>query len=119
MTMMMDLKRELPWLDEEERARCQKYEAMSDEEVLHMLRVYAARLDHPPAKYEVPDADYFRKRFGPWPRVLEKAGLKPLSPTKLRRQEADRKKRLASRKRAAAKRINHTDTFSGQRDTRL
>lgn len=109
MTMMMDIRRELPWLNEEERARCQQYEDMTDEEVLDLLRKYAAQLDHPPAKYEVPDADYFRKRFGPWPRVLEKAGLKPFSPTKVRRQEADRKKRLASRKRAAAKRTNHTD----------
>jgi hypothetical protein len=96
--MMMDLKRELPWLDEQERARCEKYEEMSDEEVLHLLRVHAARLDHLPAKHEIPDADYYRKRFGPWPRVLEKAGLKPPSPSKLRRQEADRKKRLERRR---------------------
>ena len=73
--MMMDLKRELPWLDEQERARCEKYEEMSDEEILHLLRVHAARLDHLPAKHEIPDADYYRKRFGPWPRVLEKAGF--------------------------------------------
>lgn len=111
--MMMDLKRELPWLDEEERARCRRYEDMSDEEVLGLLRIYAAQLDHLPAKYEIPDADYFRKRFGPWPRVLEKAGLKAPSPTKLRRQEADRKKRQESRKRTAEKKqpkvTNHTE----------
>lgn len=111
--MMMDLKRELPWLDEEERARCWQYEKMSDEEVLGLLRIYAARLDHLPAKHEIPDADYFRKRFGPWPRVLEKAGLKAPSPTKLRRQEADRKKRQESRKRTAEKKqpkvTNHTE----------
>ena len=107
--MMMDLKRELPWLDEQERARCEKYEEMSDEEVLHLLRVHAARLDHLPAKHEIPDADYYRKRFGPWPRVLEKAGLKPPSPTKLRRQEADRKKRLESRKRAAARKSRNNE----------
>ena len=107
--MMMDLKRELPWLDEQERARCEKYEEMSDEEVLHLLRVHAASLDHLPAKYEIPDADYYRKRFGPWPRVLEKAGLKPPSPTKLRWQEADRKKRLESRKRAAARKSRNNE----------
>ena len=107
--MMMDLKRELPWLDEQERARCEKYEAMSDEEVLNLLRTYAAGLDHLPTKNDIPDADYYRKRFGPWPRVLEKAGLKPPSPTKLRRQEADRKKRLESRKRAAARKVHAKD----------
>lgn len=70
--------------------------------MLELLRTYASHLDHLPAKYEIPDADYFRKRFGPWPRVLEKAGLKVPSPTKLRRQEADQKKRNACRKRAAS-----------------
>ena len=106
MTMMMDIRRELPWLNEEERARCRQYEGMTDEEVLELLRKYAARLDHIPAKYEIPDADYFRKRFGPWPRVLEKAGLKPPSPTKQRRMEASRRKRKAYKNRLAEKKKN-------------
>ena len=107
--MMMDLKRELPWLDAQEMARCEKYEEMSDEAMLQLLRTHAAGLDHVPAKHEIPDADYYRKRFGPWPRVLEKAGLKPPSPTKLRRQEANRQKRRDSRQRAAARKLKQTD----------
>ena len=85
--MPIDLEHEMPWMNEDEKQRCLRYESMSDEEVLGVLRRQAARLDHLPAKYEIPDAAYFKRRFGPWPRVLELAGLKPVSPRKMRYRE--------------------------------
>jgi len=97
--MTDDLKKDFPWLNSEEYVRWNQYERMEDEAVLAILRRQAESLGHLPAKYEIPDAAYFKQRFGPWPRVLEKAGLKPVSPVKIRRMEAVRKKRNTSRMR--------------------
>jgi hypothetical protein len=47
-----------------------------DEELLQYLIGCAAELDHTPFKHEVVGYTYLKSRFGPWPRVLEKAGLK-------------------------------------------
>ena len=96
--MTIDFKEEMAWAMPEEQLRWQKYESMTDDQVLAVLQQQAAGLDHVPAKYEIPDAAYFKRRFGPWPRVLERAGLKPVSERKERRREADRKKRQVSRK---------------------
>lgn len=48
----------------------------TDEELLQYLRNCAVELGHTPLKKEVPGFTYLKSRLGPWPRVLEKAGLK-------------------------------------------
>jgi hypothetical protein len=50
----------------------------SDEALLQYIRDCAEKLGHIPKKHEVIGFTYLKSRFGPWPRVLEKAGLKEL-----------------------------------------
>lgn len=48
----------------------------TDEELLEIVRKKAEELGRAPKKHEVPGFICLKMRFGPWPRVLEKAGLK-------------------------------------------
>lgn len=89
---------------DEERLIQAKYAAMSDEELLDVLRQRAAELGRLPIKEDVTGAAYFKQRFGPWPRILEAAGLKPVSETHLRRKDKYKKKHTELRKRSAEKR---------------
>jgi len=50
----------------------------SDEALLSYLQEEATRLCHMPKKEEVIGFAYIKSRLGPWPRVLERAGLKKL-----------------------------------------
>ena len=54
-----------------------------DEELLRYLHQCAAELGHTPSKREVIGFTYLKTRFGPWPRILEKAGLKELRKKKI------------------------------------
>lgn len=75
-----------------------RYKLMSDEELYDILRAKNAELGHLPAKKDVPGAEYFKQRFGPWPRILEAAGLKPVSERQLHRKEKYKKKHMEMRK---------------------
>lgn len=59
------------------------YEQETDEQVFARLRRQAEDLGRPPKRTEVPASDYLKTRFGPWPRILEKAGLKEISQRRL------------------------------------
>ena len=59
---------------EEERIVA-KYAVMTDEELYDVLRAKSAELGRLPTKNDVPGFEYFKARFGPWPRILEAAGL--------------------------------------------
>jgi len=48
----------------------------TDEELLDYVRYCAVELGHIPKKHEVLGFSYIKSRLGPWPRVLESAGLK-------------------------------------------
>ncbi len=48
----------------------------TDRQLLQYIRDRAAKLGHIPKKSEVPGYTYLKGRLGPWPRILEKAGLK-------------------------------------------
>lgn len=48
----------------------------SDEELLRYVQDMAHTLGYLPKKTDVPGCCYIKQRLGPWPRVLEKAGLK-------------------------------------------
>ncbi len=49
----------------------------SDEALLLYVRSVAEQLGRLPGKKDIPGASLLKCRFGPWPRMLEKAGLKP------------------------------------------
>ena len=59
----------------------------SDEELLEYLRTVAEKLGKCPTLHEVEGFAYIKKRLGPWPRILEKAGLKKINARQLARQE--------------------------------
>ncbi len=54
----------------EENKKC------SNDELLDMVREKANELGRAPKKHAVLGFVLIKSRFGPWPRVLEKAGLK-------------------------------------------
>ena len=91
-------------MTQEETIIVAKYAAMSDEELLDVLRRRASELGRLPIKDDVACAAYFKQRFGPWPRILEQAGLKPVSEQHLRRKEKYKKKHTELRKRSTEKR---------------
>ncbi len=55
------------------------YQCSSDEALLDYLWRCGAVLGHSPATWEVLGYVYLKKRFGPWPRILEMAGVKEKS----------------------------------------
>ena len=67
-------------LNEERRALEDKFteehKKDSNEELLDIVRKKAEELGRAPKKHEVIGFVCIKMRFGPWPRVLEKAGLK-------------------------------------------
>lgn len=80
------------------------YRMKSDEQLYQYLCDIAEQLGRPPTKAEVPGSHYIKARLGSWPRILEKAGIKPVSEKrcyKLERRIQTRKER--SRKKAAGR----------------
>jgi len=65
----------------------QKHRHDTDEEIFEYLRDIARKLGRPPAKQDVAGYIYIKNRFGPWPRVLERAGLKAVSKRYLAHKE--------------------------------
>lgn len=65
-----------------------KYKSKTDEELLKLIRDITKELGRPPKKEDVPAYYYLKQRFGPWPRMLERAGVKEVSPTYQRRKQA-------------------------------
>ncbi len=72
----------------------QKHKSDTDEELLSYLKSIAVKTGHAPSKHEVIGFAYIKSRLGPWPRVLEKAGLKEAKP-KIKRRNKDKKKKHA------------------------
>ena len=64
-----------------------EYRRESDQELLEKLQVLAEELGHLPKRNEVPFAYELKGRFGPWPRVLEAAGLKEIGARYQRKQQ--------------------------------
>lgn len=85
------------YLTRDEKIILEQYLAMSDNELLDVIRHHAQKLGKIPAKHDVELAWYFKSRFGPWSRMLEKAGVKPASKTYQRRKAASRRKKKISR----------------------
>ena len=55
------------------------YRCESDEQLYERLRAMAKELGRMPTKKEIPAVSYLKSRFGNLPRMMEKAGLKPVS----------------------------------------
>ncbi len=55
-----------------------RYKKESDEQLFQYLRDIANELGRIPKKSEVPAFGYIKSRLGNWPRILEKAGIKPV-----------------------------------------
>lgn len=75
----------LKYLSSEELSWMHTYEKMSDEEIYQMIRDKASELGKIPSKADIPGAGFLKIRFGPWPRLLEAAGVKEVSATRMRR----------------------------------
>ena len=69
-----------------------EYQKKTDQELLDIIRRATKELGRLPTKADIPAAYYFKQKFGPWPRVLEAAGVKPVSETYERREQARREK---------------------------
>lgn len=63
----------------EERQMIEIYERMIDEEIFQFVRNTAEELGRMPTKADLMCPWYLKERFGPWPRFLEKAGVKEVS----------------------------------------
>ncbi|MBQ8563522.1 MAG: hypothetical protein IJ443_06510 [Firmicutes bacterium] len=88
----------------EERSLCAKYAEMTDDELMELIRKQTKELGRLPTKSDIPGAVYFKQRFGPWPRILEAAGVKPLSERKQRKAEANKRRHSKLRKRSTENR---------------
>ena len=88
-------------LTEEEKILLNKYKQMSDEELLTVVQQKAAELGRRPLKSEMELTWYLKERFGPWTRMLERAGLKKASRTHQQRKTASRRKQRATRAKSA------------------
>lgn len=64
---------------QQEAAFAKKYKHASDEEIYEYIRSVATELGRPPTKQDVIGYGFIKNRLGPWPRVLEMAGVKGLS----------------------------------------
>ena len=70
---------------------------VSDEDLLAYLKKCYEELGRLPKRYEIVGFEMLKRRFGPWPRVLEKAGLKEKSEKRIeieqKRGRVNRRKR--------------------------
>lgn len=69
-----------------EREWGKTYQVCSDEALFDYLRRCGTALGHFPATWEVLGYVYLKKRFGPWPRILEMAGVKEKSPKRVTKE---------------------------------
>ena len=70
-----------------------EYKRMSDEELLDIVRKKTEKLGKTPTRAEIPASHYLKQKFGPWPRVLEAAGVREVSEAYIRRKAARAEKR--------------------------
>lgn len=71
------------------------YEAMSDEELLQLVRDFTEEHGREPTRKDLIYDTVLRERFGPWYRMLEKAGTRPVAEGYLNKlqKKAERKAR--------------------------
>ena len=73
------------------------YVAMSDEELLQLVRDFARENGREPAQADVLYDRELKARFGPWPRMLKRAGTRPVGKHYLEKKEKRKAKRAQQR----------------------
>lgn len=81
----------------EEKQMIEIYEHMTDEEIFQFVRNTAEELERIPTKADLLCPWYLKERFGPWPRFMEKAGVKKLSERRQRKLEKMESKKIKRR----------------------
>ncbi len=69
------------------------YRELPDEELLQLVRDFVAENNRMPEKADLVYAGVLKQRFGPWGRMLEKAGVKEVSEIYLERRRRRKEKR--------------------------
>ena len=85
-------------LTDSEKARAihqmeKPYQELSDEELLQLVRDFVAENGKLPARTDLIYDNVLKQRFGPWGRMLEKAGVKEVAQGYLDRHRRRREKR--------------------------
>ena len=87
-----------PNLTDSEKARklnalCEPYTKMSDEELLQLVRDFTMEYGREPMRKDVLYDRELKKRFGPWTRMLERAGTRPIGEHYQEKKERRKEKR--------------------------
>ncbi len=69
------------------------YRALSDEELLQLVRDFVAENNRLPERRDLLYDTVLKERFGPWGRMLEKAGVKEVAYSYLERRRRRQEKR--------------------------
>ena len=69
------------------------YKEMSDEELLQLVRDFTREHGREPTQRDVIYDRELKARFGPWNRMLERAGTRPVAQSYLDKQQRRREKR--------------------------
>ena len=69
------------------------YKAMRDEELLQLVRDFTKENGREPMQADVLCDRELKQRFGPWNRMLERAGTRPVAQSYLDKQQRRREKR--------------------------
>ena len=90
--------KENPEMTEGEKGRelkrlSEPYKKMSDEELLQLVRDFVRECGREPTRKDVLYDRELKYRFGPWTRMLEKAGTRPVAEHYLGRKKRRREKR--------------------------
>ena len=93
--------KENPEMTEGEKGRelkrlSEPYKKMSDEELLQLVRDFVRECGREPMRKDVLYDRELKYRFGPWTRMLEKAGTRPVAEHYLEEQETAARKARAS-----------------------
>ena len=92
-----------PDLTNEQKSRklnelCEPYVKMSDEALLQLVRDFAETNGREPTQQDLLYSRELKARFGPWPRMLEQAGTRPVAQSYLDRKRRLKEKRARKRK---------------------
>ncbi len=69
------------------------YRKLSDEQLLQLVRDFVAENNRMPERCDLVYDTVLKERFGPWGRMLEKAGVKEVAKTYLERKRRRKEKR--------------------------
>lgn len=70
------------------------YVALTDEELLQLVRDFAGENGREPSQADVLYDRELKARFGPWPRMLEQAGARPVGKHYLEKKERRKEKHV-------------------------